>query len=161
MKPKQYDRLGLSQPTQRCLEGLLPPEIVGEVANPVLEAIRRFWWRAFDRVCNCITLIRLSILDRLFGPEPPILADLEREADHERLVRAFPAAAEAIEPAKYHAGLKSRRQVRISISIAPIRHILSGSVPFEKEAPREAPTSAVRRSAFAVTSPSSPFNSRL
>jgi hypothetical protein len=120
MKPEQYDRLRrrrdwtlvskldargvLSQPTQRYLEGLLPPEIVGEVANPVLEAVRRFWWRAFDRICNCITLIRLSIHDRIFGPEPPTPADLKREADHERLVRDFPAAAEAIEPAKYHTG---------------------------------------------------------
>jgi hypothetical protein len=36
--------------------------------------------------------------DRIFGPEPPIAADLKREADHERLVRAFVAAGEAIEP---------------------------------------------------------------
>jgi hypothetical protein len=32
----------LRQPTQRTLEGLQPAEIVGEVANPVLEAARRF-----------------------------------------------------------------------------------------------------------------------
>jgi len=33
------------------------------------------------------------------GPEPPIPADIQREADHERLVGAFPAAAaEGIEP---------------------------------------------------------------
>jgi hypothetical protein len=101
MKPEQYDRLHargfLSQPTQRYLEGLLPPEIVGEVANPVLEAVRHFWWRALDRVCNCVVLVGLSIHDRIFGPEPPTPADLKREADHEQLVRAFPAAAEAIE----------------------------------------------------------------
>jgi hypothetical protein len=102
MKPEQYDRPDargvLRQPTQRYLEGLLPPEIVGEVANPVLEAVRRFWWRALDRVCSCVVLIRLSIQHRIFGPEPPTPADLKREADHERLVRAFPAAGEAIEP---------------------------------------------------------------
>jgi hypothetical protein len=94
-----------SQPaTQRYLEGLQPPEIVGEVANPGLEAIRRFWWRAFDRVCNCVVLIRLLIHNRTYGPEPPTPVDLQREADHERLVRAFPVAGEAIVPTKYAAG---------------------------------------------------------
>jgi hypothetical protein len=120
MKPEQYDRLRrrrdwtlvskldargvLSQPTQRYLETLEPPEIVGEVANLVLEAIRRFWWRAFDRVCNCMTLIRLSIFDRICGPEPPTPADLKREADHERLVGAFPVAGKTIEPTNGYAG---------------------------------------------------------
>jgi hypothetical protein len=41
---------------------------------------------------------RLSILDRIDGPEPPTPADLEREADHERHVRAFPEAGEALKP---------------------------------------------------------------
>jgi hypothetical protein len=93
MKQEQDDRLELggvfSQPTQRSRERLQPPEIVGEVANPVLEAIRRLWWRAFDGVCNHFVLIRLSIHDRIHGPEPPTPADLKHEADHERLVRAF------------------------------------------------------------------------
>jgi hypothetical protein len=72
--------------------------------NRTLETIRRFWWRAFDRVCDCIVLIRLSIFGHIYGPEPPTPADEKREADHERLLMAFPAAAEAIEPVKYHAG---------------------------------------------------------
>jgi hypothetical protein len=38
----------LRQPTQRTLEGLQPAEIVGEVANPVLEAARRFWSGPFQ-----------------------------------------------------------------------------------------------------------------
>jgi hypothetical protein len=108
MKPERDDRLGargvLSQPTQRFPERLPPPEIVGEVGNPVLETLRRLCWGAFDRVCYWIVLIRLSIHDRIFGPEPPTAADLKREAGHEQLVRAFPAAGEAIEPTKYHAG---------------------------------------------------------
>jgi hypothetical protein len=114
MKPDQDDRLEargiLSEPTQRPVESLQPPEIVGEVANPVLETVRRLWWRALDRVCNCFVLIRLSIHDRIFGPEPPTPADLKREADHERLVRAFPVAGEAIEPMKSHQA-KSRRDL--------------------------------------------------
>jgi hypothetical protein len=32
------------------------------------------------------------------GPEPSTPADLKREADHKRLVRAFPMAGEAIDP---------------------------------------------------------------
>jgi hypothetical protein len=86
------------------LKGLQPPEIVGQMENPALETVRPFWWRAFDRVCNFFVLIRLSIFDRIYGPEPPTPADEKREADHERLLMAFPAAAETIEPAKYHAG---------------------------------------------------------
>ena len=69
MKTEQDDRLErrgvLSQPTQRYLDGLQPPEIVGQVENPTLGAIRRLWWRAFDRLCYCIVLKRLSIHDRI------------------------------------------------------------------------------------------------
>ena len=108
MKPEQYDQLdargALSQQTQRYLEGLQSPEIVGQVDNPALETARRLWWRSLDRVCYCITLIRLSIHDRIYGPEPPTPADLKREAYHERLARAFPVAGEAIELTKYHTG---------------------------------------------------------
>jgi len=35
------------------LEKLRPPEIVGQVDNLVLEAVRRLWWRMFERVCYC------------------------------------------------------------------------------------------------------------
>ena len=75
MKPEQYDGLGerdfLDQSKECFLEGLQPPEIVGQVENPVLEAIRRLWWRALDRVCYWIVLIRFSIHDRICEPEPP------------------------------------------------------------------------------------------
>jgi hypothetical protein len=90
MKPDQDDRLGvggdLSEPTQRSVERLRTPEIVGEVANPVLETVRRLWWRALDCVCTYCVFIRLSISDRIFGPEPPTPADLKREDDHELLI---------------------------------------------------------------------------
>jgi hypothetical protein len=104
-KPEQDDRLGsrgvLSQLRGCSLERLQPPKIVGEVENRTLEIVRRLFCRAFDRVCDCIVVIRLSTHDRIFGPEPPTAADLKREVDHERLVRAFPVADEAIEPTKY------------------------------------------------------------
>jgi hypothetical protein len=94
MKLDQDDSLEargfFSQPRECSAESLRPPEIVGEVTNPVLEAVRRLWWRALDRVCYWIVVIRLSTFDRIFGAEPPIPADLKRGADHERLVRAFP-----------------------------------------------------------------------
>jgi hypothetical protein len=108
MKPEQDDRVeaggDLGSPKEFSLEKLPRPEIVGEVRNPLLETVRRSWWRAFDPVCGFFVLIRLWIFDRMHGPEPPKPADLEREADHERLVRAFPAAGEAIEPTKCRAG---------------------------------------------------------
>ena len=80
-----------------ALQILQPLEIVGEVANSVFETIRRHWWRAFDRLCGCFVFARLFILDRLFGPEPATPADPQREADHEQLVKAFPAVGDAIE----------------------------------------------------------------
>jgi hypothetical protein len=74
MKPKQDHGLKtqgcLDRPRECSLEGLHPPEIVGRVENPVLEAVRRLWWRAFDRVCYWMVLIRLSVQDRIYGPEP-------------------------------------------------------------------------------------------
>jgi hypothetical protein len=51
------------------------------VENPSLEALRRLWWRLFDRVCHWMVFLRLSIHDRIFGPELPTPADLNREAD--------------------------------------------------------------------------------
>ena len=104
MKPEQDDWVGtrgvVGPPREFSLEKLQPPEIVGQVDNPVLETVRRLWWRGFDYVCGFFVLIRLSIFDRIYGPEPLTPADLTREADHKRLVRAFPAAGEAIEPTK-------------------------------------------------------------
>jgi hypothetical protein len=98
MKLGRHNRLGnrgfLDQPPECSLPGLKQPEIVGQVENPWLEAIRRLWWRAFDSVCYCMIFIRLSVHDRIFGPEPPRPADLKREANHERLVRVFPVVGE-------------------------------------------------------------------
>jgi hypothetical protein len=45
-------------------------------------------------------LLRLWIIDRIYGSEPPTSDDLQHEAHQERLVRAFPAMRETIEPRK-------------------------------------------------------------
>jgi hypothetical protein len=110
MKPEQDDRLeaggDLGSPREFSVERLQQPEIVGHVDNPTLEAIRRLWWRSFDRVCGFFVPIRLSIHDRIYGPEPPTPADLQREADHERLLRVFPEMDETIKPTDY--GVQNR-----------------------------------------------------
>jgi hypothetical protein len=58
MKPEQDDFLetgrDLSEASDFSLKELQRPEIVGQVENPVLEAIRRLWWRGFDRVCGAV-----------------------------------------------------------------------------------------------------------
>ena len=86
MKLEQDDGLEvkdfLHQPSECSLGALQQPEIVGQMENRSLEAIRRLWWQACDRMCYCLVFIRLLIHDRIFGPEPPTLADLKREADH-------------------------------------------------------------------------------
>jgi len=90
MKPDRDGWFGAggapSQPIECSVESLRPPEIVGEIENPMLETMRRLWWRAFDRACYWVVLMRLSIDDRIYGPEPPTLPDEEREVDEERLV---------------------------------------------------------------------------
>jgi hypothetical protein len=60
--------------------------------------MRRLWWRAIDRVCGFFVLMLLLIHDRIYWPDPPTPADIQREADHERLVRAFPEAGEPLKP---------------------------------------------------------------
>jgi hypothetical protein len=98
MKPEQADEVGtrgiFGLPEEISLENLQPPEIVGQVDNPVLEAARRLWWRGLDRVCGFFVLIRLYIFDRIYGPEPLTSDDVQREPNHERFVRAFPAISE-------------------------------------------------------------------
>ena len=115
MKPDRNDWLegagDLGEPREFSLEKLQPPEIVGKVRNPLLETVRRSWWRGFDCVCGFFVLLRLSIFDRIHGPEPPTPADLTRGADHERLVRVFSAAGEVIEPTKCRAGLSRRGEI--------------------------------------------------
>jgi hypothetical protein len=50
------------------------PEIVGQVDNASLEAIRRLGWRALDRVCDLIMVIRLSMAESMDQnrSQPPI-----------------------------------------------------------------------------------------
>ena len=80
MKPAHGDwfdeRSVVGDPAQRSLDELRPPEIVGEVANPVLEAVRRLSWRVFDLICYCFVSLQLSTHYRLFGPEGTAFPDL-------------------------------------------------------------------------------------
>ena len=50
----------------------------------------RLFWEALDRVDYAVTLVKCWVVDCIYGPEPPTPADLEREAEHERLREAFP-----------------------------------------------------------------------
>jgi hypothetical protein len=44
-----------------------------------------------DRIDYAVTSVRLAIVDKICGPEPPTQADRQREAEKEQLHRAFPA----------------------------------------------------------------------
>jgi hypothetical protein len=50
----------------------------------------RFWSWAVDRIEYAVMSVRLAILDWICGPEPTTPADRQREADKDRLQRAFP-----------------------------------------------------------------------
>ena len=52
--------------------------------------LARLSWEALDRAAYASTYARLWLFDLIHGPEPLALADEKREADHERLRRAFP-----------------------------------------------------------------------
>ena len=49
-----------------------------QVNNPMLETVRRLWWRTFDRLFYCVVLLGLAILDCIYGPESPKPAELQR-----------------------------------------------------------------------------------
>ena len=51
--------------------------------------LARLFWEALDRVDYAFTLSRCWVVDRIYGPEPATPADMQREADHERLRKAF------------------------------------------------------------------------
>jgi hypothetical protein len=46
--------------------------------------------RLLDNADCAITYVRLRILDWICGSEPPTAADLQREAENQRLQKAFP-----------------------------------------------------------------------
>jgi hypothetical protein len=50
----------------------------------------RFWSWVVDRIEYAVMSVRLAILDWICGPEPTTSADRQREADKDRLQRAFP-----------------------------------------------------------------------
>ena len=80
MKPEECNRFGWMGQRDSRLERLEAPEIVGEVENPLLEAVRRFWWRTLDRICSCFMSFRLWLFDRIHGAESTPV-DLQRKAD--------------------------------------------------------------------------------
>jgi hypothetical protein len=55
-----------------------------------MSRLARLFWEALDRVDYAVTLARCWAVDLIYGPEPPTLADRQREADYERLQKAFP-----------------------------------------------------------------------
>jgi hypothetical protein len=58
---------------------------------PAIRALPWSWSRVIDRIEYAAMSVRFGILDRFYGPEPATWADQRREAEHERLQRAFPA----------------------------------------------------------------------
>ena len=55
--------------------------------------LARLFWEALDRADYAVTLVRCWAVDHVYGPEPLTAADKQREAEHERLIQAFPAIA--------------------------------------------------------------------
>jgi hypothetical protein len=53
--------------------------------------VRRFWSWVADRIEYAAISVRLAIVDKVCGPQPPTHADRQREAEHGRLQRAFPS----------------------------------------------------------------------
>ena len=53
--------------------------------------MRRFWSWVADRIEYAAISVRFAILDWIYGPEPTTAADRQREAEKDKLQRAFPA----------------------------------------------------------------------
>ena len=62
----------------------------GEIASAT-EVLYRDWCVISDRIDYVVTSVRLTILDWIYGPEPPTPADQQREAGKELLQGSFPA----------------------------------------------------------------------
>jgi hypothetical protein len=58
--------------------------------------MRRFWSWVADRIEYAAMSVRLAILDKVCGPEPSTHADRQRDAEHERLQRAFPYSKQIV-----------------------------------------------------------------
>jgi hypothetical protein len=56
----------------------------------MINRVTRLLWTALDRIDYAAGVARCWVVDLIYGPEPPTLADEKRDADRERLRRAFP-----------------------------------------------------------------------
>jgi hypothetical protein len=56
----------------------------------LMSRLARLFWKAADRIDYAVMLARCWVVDLVLGPEPPTPVDERREADHERLRKAFP-----------------------------------------------------------------------
>jgi hypothetical protein len=74
----------------RNVLNLAPTENSAEWGREMFSAMGNYWWRLINGIEYGITLARLSIIDRLIGPEPPTAEDKIRERDMELLRKAFP-----------------------------------------------------------------------
>jgi hypothetical protein len=52
--------------------------------------LARLSWVALDRADHAVMVARCWLVDLIYGPQPTTPADEKREADHERLQKAFP-----------------------------------------------------------------------
>jgi hypothetical protein len=52
--------------------------------------LARLFWEVLDRVDYAVTLARCWVVDRIYGPELPTPADMQREVEHEKLREASP-----------------------------------------------------------------------
>ena len=55
----------------------------------MISLLARLSWIALDRVDYAVVRARCWAVDLIYGPEPPALANRQREAEHERLRTAF------------------------------------------------------------------------
>jgi hypothetical protein len=81
----------LSKPGSR--EVSTPPPGTSTTVKPRTLSEARFQRscsRPFPKI-RTVAFLGLRIFDRIHGPEPPTPADFQRDADHERLVTAFPS----------------------------------------------------------------------
>jgi hypothetical protein len=61
-----------------------PVRSARELVLELMSRPARLFWEALDRVDYAVTLARCWVVDLIYGPEPPTLADKQREADYEQ-----------------------------------------------------------------------------
>jgi hypothetical protein len=103
-------RRRLRGPLARAPRRLRPVRSARGLVLELMRWLARLFWETADRVDYAVSLARCSVVDVIYGPEPPTAADERREAEHEK---AFPRVHKRSGPGAERSGVSLKPKVRV------------------------------------------------